>query len=76
MKQISFSEFRKNASKLITDVEQGERIYITRHGKIIAEISPSNQNEIKVPAWKKRGLRLAIEGEGLSSAILEEREAV
>lgn len=75
MKHIPFSEFRKNASKLITDVEHGEVIYLTRHGKLIAEISPAEIGEKKIPSWKKEALRLAIRGEGLSTAILEEREA-
>lgn len=76
MKHIPFSEFRKNASKLITDVEHGEVIYLTRHGKLIAEISPVKPEEKMIPSWKKEALRLAIEGEGLSTAILEERETV
>ena len=74
MKTINFTEFRKNASALISDVENGETVELIRHGKAIAKISPISHEEITIPAWKKPGLRLAIKGDGLSNAILQERE--
>jgi antitoxin (DNA-binding transcriptional repressor) of toxin-antitoxin stability system len=73
MKTISFTEFRKHASNLFSDVENGEKILIMRHGKAIAEINPVS-NESKNPSWKKKGLRLSIKGAELSSAIIEERD--
>lgn len=73
MKTVSFTEFRKQASNLFSEVENGEKILIMRHGKAIAEINPV-ASASKDPAWKKKGLRLSIKGAGLSSAILEERE--
>ena len=73
MKTVSFTEFRKHASNLFSDVENGEKILIMRHGKAIAEIKPVS-SESKNPSWKKRGLRLSIKGAELSSAIIEERE--
>jgi antitoxin (DNA-binding transcriptional repressor) of toxin-antitoxin stability system len=73
MKTVSFTEFRKHASNLFSDVENGENILIMRHGKAIAEIKPVS-SELKNPSWKKRGLRLSIKGAELSSAIIEERE--
>lgn len=73
MKTVSFTEFRKHASNLFSDVENGERLLIVRHGKAIAEINPVS-SESKTPSWKKQGLRLSIKGAELSSAIIEERE--
>ena len=72
MKTITFTEFRKHASTLFSDVESGEVIVVMRHGKPIAEISPPAKSEL--PSWKKPGLRLSVKGTELSSAILEERE--
>ncbi len=74
MKTVSFSEFRKQASSLFSEVEKGEVIHIIRHGRIIAEVSPFNQDEKKTPAWKAPGLRITSKGEGLTQAILDDRE--
>ena len=73
MKTVSFTEFRKHASNLFSDVENGEKLLIMRHGKAIAEITPISK-ESKSPSWKKPGVRLSIKGSLLSSAIIEERE--
>ncbi|HHO76555.1 MAG TPA: type II toxin-antitoxin system Phd/YefM family antitoxin [Deltaproteobacteria bacterium] len=73
MKTVSFTEFRKHASTLFSDVENGEKLLIVRHGKAIAEINPVS-NESKTPSWKNQGLRLSIKGAELSSAIIAERE--
>ncbi|HPR53659.1 MAG TPA: type II toxin-antitoxin system Phd/YefM family antitoxin [Deltaproteobacteria bacterium] len=73
IKTVSFTEFRRNASKLFSDVERGETILVIRHGKAIAEINPVS-DQTKTPSWKKQGLRLSIQGAELSSTIIEERE--
>ena len=73
MKTVTFTEFRKNASSLFSAVEGGEIIVVSRHGKIIAEISPASPKG-KKPSWKSPGLRLSGKGAELSSAILEERQ--
>ncbi|MGR3176739.1 MAG: type II toxin-antitoxin system Phd/YefM family antitoxin [Candidatus Anammoxibacter sp.] len=73
MKTISFTDFRKNASALMTEVENGEIIHILRHGKPVAEIIPFHK-ELSTPSWKNPALRLAINGMSLSKAIIEERK--
>ena len=40
MKNVTFTEFRKKASSILTDVENGEVVVVLRHGKPIAEIIP------------------------------------
>ena len=73
MKAITFTEFRKHASGLFSDVEKGESFLVLRHGKPIAEISPPSTTHEDGPSWKRPGLRLTAKGASLSSAILEER---
>lgn len=72
MKTVTFTEFRRNASELISDVEKGQVFVIIRYGKPVAELSPVSSPD-HTPSWKKPALRLKIAGPGLSAAILEER---
>ena len=74
MKTLSFTEFRQNASELITEVENGEIIHILRHGKAVAEIIPF-QKEVSSPSWKKPALKLSVKGISLSKAIIDERKS-
>lgn len=73
MTTIPFTEFRRNASVLLTRVEKGEILLVVRHGRPIAEITPITQADARVPSWKKPGVRLVSKGARLSAAILEER---
>ncbi|MEA1877840.1 MAG: type II toxin-antitoxin system Phd/YefM family antitoxin [Bacteroidota bacterium] len=75
MKTITFTDFRKKASSLITDVEHGETIVLLRRGKPIAEVVPFSDRSQRTPSWKRPGIHLQIQGSDLSSAILEERES-
>lgn len=75
MKTVPFTDFRKNASGFINEVEHGETLILIRRGKPVAEIVPFSSQSQKTPAWKQPGVRLQIKGSDLSSAILEEREA-
>jgi len=74
MKTIAFTEFRKHASELVTEVEDGETLLLIRHGRPVAEISPVAGNGARTPSWRHPGLRLAERGASLSAAILAERE--
>jgi len=73
MKTVTFTEFRKHASGLFSDVEGGENLLVLRHGKPIAEILPVSPVPESTPSWKRRGLRLTAKGAALSAAIIEER---
>jgi antitoxin (DNA-binding transcriptional repressor) of toxin-antitoxin stability system len=73
MKTVTFTEFRKNASGLFSEVENGETVLVLRHGKPVAEVSPPSAEPANSPSWKKPGLRLAAKGASLSAAILQER---
>ena len=74
MKTVTFTEFRKQASGLITEVEHGETLVVIRHGKPVAEVSPILHELRKEASWRRSGPRLATRGLTLSKAILEERE--
>jgi len=74
MRTITFTDFRKNASGFITEVEHGETLILLRRGKPVAEVVPFSDEALRKPSWKEPGTRLQIKGRDLSSAILEERE--
>jgi len=74
MREVTFTEFRKNASALFSSVEEGEVLHVIRHGKAIAEILPLDDMTKRTPAWKKPGLRLSVKGDAISRMILAERE--
>lgn len=73
MTTIAFTDFRKNASELLSRVEQGEVLLVMRHGKPVAEITPVSASTNSLPSWKKPGIRLVAKGVRLSSAIIEDR---
>ncbi|HLA26708.1 MAG TPA: type II toxin-antitoxin system prevent-host-death family antitoxin [Syntrophales bacterium] len=75
MKTITFTDFRKKASGLITEVEHGESIVLLRRGRPIAEVVPFTGKLKGTPSWKRPGINLQIQGSDLSSAILKERES-
>jgi len=74
MREVTFTEFRKNASALFSSVEGGEVLHVIRHGKAIAEILPLNDMPKHIPSWKKSGLRLTVKGDAISRIILNERK--
>lgn len=41
--QVNTREARKQLSRLIKAVERGERVEITRRGRIVAQLAPPNQ---------------------------------
>ncbi|GAB4161248.1 MAG: hypothetical protein Fur0021_34190 [Candidatus Promineifilaceae bacterium] len=74
MKIVTFTEFRRYASTLLTEVEQGQTVIIVRRSKPIAELIPFSGRAERLPAWKQPGIKLALAGAELSAAILAERE--
>lgn len=74
MRTINFTEFRSNASLLLSAVEKGEIVLVMRHGKPIARILPVDMKDEDIQAWKKPALRLVTKGKNISSAIIDERE--
>ena len=73
MTTVNLTDFRSQASGMLTRVEHGETIVVLRHGRPIAEVSPVSNKDERQPSWKRKALRLSTKGAGLSSAILEDR---
>ncbi len=73
MRTVTFTEFRRRASGLLSEVEGGENLLVLRHGKPIAEIWPASATREGGPSWKRPGLRLTAKGAALSTAIVAER---
>lgn len=75
MKTVTLTEFRSQASGMLSEVENGETLIVLRHGRPIAQVLPVADGNTETPSWKKLGAPLVIKGEGLSKAILEERDS-
>ena len=73
MNRVTLTDFRSNASGMLTRVERGETLIVLRHGRPIAEVSPFEEKGRSTPSWKRPALRLSTRGAALSSAIIEER---
>ncbi|MEI6972166.1 MAG: type II toxin-antitoxin system prevent-host-death family antitoxin [bacterium] len=71
---VTLTEFRSQASGMLTRVEHGETLVVLRHGRPIAEVSPVSGVAGGELSWKKPALRLVAKGVSLSSAILAERD--
>ncbi len=74
MKTVTLTEFRNQASGMLTEVEHGETLIVLRHGRPIAQVSPVADSPDRQPSWKRPALRLSTKGAALSSAVLKERE--
>jgi len=75
MKTVGFSEFRRNASALLDEVEQGEPIQIARHGKVVARLVAAHASHDPGPGRRRQATPLVIPGFSLTQAILDERES-
>jgi prevent-host-death family protein len=75
MKQVTFTEFRRNAAALFTSVERGEKVLVFRHGKPIAEVVPVAIPQPAILSWKRPAPALSPHSPGtsLSREILQER---
>lgn len=50
MKTVGIFEAKNRLSELVSDVERGETVVLTRHGKPVAEIVPASASEKKAEA--------------------------
>jgi antitoxin (DNA-binding transcriptional repressor) of toxin-antitoxin stability system len=56
MTAVSVREFAYNPSAMFARVERGEVIEVTRHGKVIALLTPPHQNKSRYEELVERGL--------------------
>lgn len=55
MKTVSIMQAQHNLSKVLRDLQPGDRVAITRHKKIVAEVTTPLQPQIVVfPDFRKR----------------------
>jgi prevent-host-death family protein len=73
VREIPFTEFRRNAAALLDAVEKGERIRVLRHGRPVADVVPVARPRA-ILSWKRPGLLLEADGASLSREILAERK--
>ncbi len=52
MQTLSVREANQNFSKLISEVEKGKIIIITKHGKRVAELRPVIEDRTQDPVWR------------------------
>jgi prevent-host-death family protein len=52
MQLLSVRDANQNFSKLISEVEKGEIIVITKHGKRVAELRPVIEDRMQDPVWR------------------------
>jgi prevent-host-death family protein len=55
----SVREANQNFSKLISDVEGGETVLITKNGRTVAEVRPVPEDRMADPAWRAAYDRMA-----------------
>jgi prevent-host-death family protein len=72
MKEVPFTEFRRNAASILDAVERGEKIRVLRHGRPVADVVPIARPRM-VLSWKRPGLLLEADGASLSREVLAER---
>jgi len=77
MKNIQATKAKAQFSELLDDVERGETVVITRHGKPIVRMTPmvaDRQSEIREVIAKMKQLRQGTKGAALEE-ILQWRDA-
>ena len=73
MREVTFTEFRKNAASYFDSVERGETVRVSRHGKPVAEIVPL-ASPARVLSWKRPGILVDAGAASLSREVIQERK--
>jgi len=72
MKQISMVEFRRDAERILAQVQKGQRVILTRRGKPVARLEPLDKGEIGADDPFYALADLAEAGYTLSNAQIDE----
>lgn len=54
MKEVSVSELRQNLQAFLAQANSGQRVRVTAHGRVIAEISPPTSDPKKAAGARQR----------------------
>lgn len=57
MRTVSLVEAKAHLSELLTTVEAGEEVVITRHGRAVAKVSPAKTPKQPLPLQRLAALR-------------------
>ena len=60
MRTVSMAEAKAHLSELLSTVEAGEEILITRHGRAVARVSPPEKRKQPLPLKRLAALRKAV----------------
>ena len=60
MRTVSLAEAKAHLSELITSVEAGAEIVITRHGRAVARVSSPEKKMLPLPLKRLASLRKAV----------------
>jgi prevent-host-death family protein len=71
MQTANLTELRRNISRYLDAVEEGDTVRVYRHGKAVAVIQPANADDL--PAWKKPFKPIKIKGGPISDTVIQER---
>jgi prevent-host-death family protein len=70
MRTVTAREANQNFSKVLADVERGETVVLTKHGKPVAELRPKPANKQDDPEWKAAHARF-LEGLERMKTLIE-----
>jgi prevent-host-death family protein len=73
MTQVPIQEAQDNLEELLSRVEEGETILITRPGHSPVRLSPMQEGEGSLPSLRQWRERLQIDGAPLSEAVQSQR---
>lgn len=71
---VGIRDLRRNLSRLLDRVAEGDEIVVLRHGKKLARIVPPKKEASRLPSQKELRRSIHVSGEALSRQIVEERE--
>ncbi len=74
MLEINIKELRNQLAQIITQVEAGEEVAITRRGKVVARLLPPPPAAPKqFPDLTEFRASIKLRGEGVSETLIKER---
>ncbi len=73
MKTATVGEIQKNFSQVLLNIEAGEEVLVTKHGKIVGKFTAAGpRKKIKWPDFMKDAIE--IQGKSMSQVIHDDRE--
>jgi prevent-host-death family protein len=74
MLKINIRDARNKLSHLIDQVERGQQVILSRHGKAVAQLSPVNLEERCLPSLSQFRASIHSNTENLSDTIIKSRQ--